>query len=102
MTRSDAILEPSSDAISGYNSAGSGTAIDVPPASYSVGGVGQSSRIVIPLNNESGIFVIPVEIKGKITLDLVVDSGASDVSVPADVVSVLIGFQVLLPDQRAP
>jgi len=87
MTRSDAILEPNSDAISGYNSA---TANDLPSPSNENGEAAQSSRLVIALKNEAGIFVVPVEINGKITLDFVIDSGASDVSVPADVVSVLI------------
>ena len=36
-----------------------------------------------------GIYDVPVLINGAITLDFVVDSGASDVSVPADVVSTL-------------
>jgi clan AA aspartic protease (TIGR02281 family) len=90
MTRSDAVLEPNSDAISGYNGAGSSTATALPPPPSDRSDVGQSSRIVIPLRNENGIFVVPVEINSKITLDFVIDSGASDVSVPADVVSVLI------------
>ena len=52
---------------------------------------------MIPLKNESGIFVVPVEINGAITLDFVVDSGASDVSVPADVVSTLIRTRTIGP-----
>jgi predicted aspartyl protease len=34
---------------------------------------------------DGGIFVVPVQINGTMTLDFVTDSGASDVSVPADV-----------------
>jgi clan AA aspartic protease (TIGR02281 family) len=49
-----------------------------------------SPRIIIQLKNDGGIFVVPVEINGAITLDFVIDSGASDVSIPADVVSTLI------------
>src|SRR5271170_1586846 len=48
-----------------------------------------TSRTEVPLKREGGIFVVPVEINGAITLDFGVDSGASDVSVPADVFSTL-------------
>jgi clan AA aspartic protease (TIGR02281 family) len=56
------------------------------PIAQSTSGV----SISIPMKNDGGIFVIPVEINGAITLDFIVDSGASDVSIPADVVSTLI------------
>jgi len=49
-----------------------------------------SSHIIVQLKNDGGIFVVPVEINSAITLDFIIDSGASDVSVPADVVSTLI------------
>jgi clan AA aspartic protease (TIGR02281 family) len=52
--------------------------------------VAPSTRAVIELKSDGGIFVVPVLINGAITLDFVVDSGASDVSIPADVVSTLI------------
>lgn len=38
----------------------------------------------------NGEFVVPVEINGVITLNFVVDSGATDVFVPSDVVSTLM------------
>jgi clan AA aspartic protease (TIGR02281 family) len=44
----------------------------------------------VPLKMDGGIFVVPVQISGTITLDFVIDSGAADVSVPADVVSTLM------------
>src|SRR4029077_6031670 len=44
----------------------------------------------IPLLVQGGTFVIPVLINGQITLNFTIDSGASDVSIPADVVSTLI------------
>jgi clan AA aspartic protease (TIGR02281 family) len=44
----------------------------------------------IPLSVQGGTFVIPVLINGQITLNFTIDSGAADVSVPADVVSTLI------------
>jgi clan AA aspartic protease (TIGR02281 family) len=43
----------------------------------------------VPLIHEHGIFLVPVVINGEITLKFTVDSGAADVSVPADVVSTL-------------
>ena len=46
-------------------------------------------RIEVPLKKEGGTFVVPVQINGAITLDFTVDSGAADVSVPADVFSTL-------------
>ena len=49
----------------------------------------RSLMIAIPLQKEGGIFVVPVAINSVITLNFIVDSGASDVSIPADVVSTL-------------
>ena len=43
----------------------------------------------IPLIREHGTFVVPVVINDKITLNFTIDSGASDVSIPADVFSTL-------------
>jgi predicted aspartyl protease len=43
-----------------------------------------------PLSLQGGTFVIPVLINGQITLNFTIDSGAADVSIPADVVSTLI------------
>jgi clan AA aspartic protease (TIGR02281 family) len=48
-----------------------------------------SSRAEVPLKKDSGIFVVPVQINGAITLNFTIDSGAADVSVPADVFSTL-------------
>jgi hypothetical protein len=39
---------------------------------------------------DGGTFVVPVQINGTMTPDFVIDSGATDVSVPADVVSTLM------------
>ena len=50
----------------------------------------QSGGMVVPLQRDGGTYVVPVVINGIITLKFTVDSGASDVSVPADVVSTLI------------
>ena len=47
-------------------------------------------RKVVQLENLGGIFVVPVAINGIITLKFIVDSGAADVSIPADVVMTLM------------
>ena len=44
----------------------------------------------IPMRIEGGTYVIPVLINDAITLDFIVDSGAADVSIPADVVMTLM------------
>jgi clan AA aspartic protease (TIGR02281 family) len=54
----------------------------VQPASNNAGG--------IPLSVQGGTFLVPVLINGQITLNFTIDSGAADVSIPADVVSTLI------------
>jgi clan AA aspartic protease (TIGR02281 family) len=47
-------------------------------------------RIEVSLRKQGGIFVVPIQINGSFTLDFMVDSGAADVSVPADVFSTLV------------
>jgi predicted aspartyl protease len=49
-----------------------------------------SGSILVQLEREGGTYVVPVKINDAITLKFVVDSGATDVSVPADVVSTLL------------
>ena len=44
----------------------------------------------VQLVKEGGTFKVPVTINGALTLGFIVDSGASDVSIPEDVVSTLI------------
>ena len=50
---------------------------------------GRSGTLTVPLQLEGGTFTVPVSINDKLTLNFVLDSGASDVSIPADVVSTL-------------
>ena len=83
MTSCDAALERNPDAISGYNAYGP---VNQAPPGYPSNG----SFATISLKSDGGTYVVPVQINGAITLDFVIDSGASDVSVPADVVSTLI------------
>jgi predicted aspartyl protease len=44
----------------------------------------------VAMRMSGGTFVVPVQINGQITLNFTVDSGASDVTIPADVVSTLM------------
>ncbi len=44
----------------------------------------------IPLSKKGGVYQLPVEINGVLTLNFVLDSGASEVLIPADVVLTLI------------
>lgn len=44
----------------------------------------------IRMENNGGVYVVPVRFNDAITLDAIVDSGASDVSIPADIVLTLI------------
>jgi predicted aspartyl protease len=44
----------------------------------------------VPMQRQGGLYVVPVLINDAITLDFVVDSGAADVRIPADVVMTLM------------
>ena len=46
--------------------------------------------VTISLEREGGTFVVPVSINGALTLKFTIDSGATDVSIPADVVMTLL------------
>ena len=50
----------------------------------------------IPMKREGGTYVVPVLINNAITLDFTVDSGASDVSIPTDVVTTLMRAGTIL------
>jgi clan AA aspartic protease (TIGR02281 family) len=56
-----------------------------------------SGSISVPMQMEGGTYVVPVLINGAITLDFVVDSGAADVVIPADVVSTLLRTKTIGP-----
>jgi clan AA aspartic protease (TIGR02281 family) len=49
-----------------------------------------SSLVRVSLRTAGGTFVVPVEVNGAISLDFILDTGAADVTIPADVVSTLI------------
>jgi predicted aspartyl protease len=52
--------------------------------------VNSSGATLIPVKAQGGTYVVPVLINKAITLNFVIDSGASDVSIPADVVLTLV------------
>jgi predicted aspartyl protease len=52
--------------------------------------INSSGASLIPLKEKGGTYVVPVLINKAITLNFVIDSGASDVSIPADVVLTLV------------
>jgi hypothetical protein len=58
------------------------------------------SREEIPLIEDGGVYKAQVVINGVLPLDFMVDSGASDVSLPEDVVSVLKRTGTLSSDDR--
>ena len=72
----------------GSNNGPSASILTVPPPSEQPGE--PSGGTVVPMVPEGGTFVVPVRINDQITLKFVIDSGASDVSVPADVVMTLL------------
>ena len=62
------------------------------PPQRTMGGapVRGSYQAVVPMVADGGTFAVPVTINNQLTLKFVVDSGASDVSIPTDVVSTLV------------
>lgn len=50
----------------------------------------RDNRGFVPMLQERGVYSVPVLINNAITLNFVVDSGAADVSIPADVVTTLM------------
>jgi clan AA aspartic protease (TIGR02281 family) len=55
------------------------------PTASVPGALSLGRQLDIPLQARNGILTVPVAINGAITLNFVIDSGAADVSVPADV-----------------
>lgn len=74
-------------AVQGYSQSHLPDVGAAPPLSPPVGGPGATN---VALLNDGGTFVVPVTINDQLTLKFVVDSGASDVSIPADVVMTLV------------
>jgi len=51
---------------------------------------GAQARSEIHLDNDGGMLTVPVTVNGVLVLNFVLDSGASDVSIPADMFSTLL------------
>jgi predicted aspartyl protease len=49
-----------------------------------------SASVLIPLQEKGGTYVVPVLINKAISLNFIIDSGSTDVSIPADVVMTLV------------
>jgi tetratricopeptide (TPR) repeat protein len=65
----------------------------------------QAAAMEIPLQKHGGVYILPVRINGVITLDFILDSGASEVTIPADVFLTLlrtgtIKDEDILPGER--
>lgn len=58
------------------------------PTTVSPGGNGDT--IVVQLKNDHGVYKVPVKINGAVTIDFIIDSGASTVSIPDDVMHTLM------------
>jgi clan AA aspartic protease (TIGR02281 family) len=69
-------------------SSGSGTSLDQMPGNTLLPSPVHAESI--PLKRDGGTFVVPVLINDRISLDFMIDSGAADVCIPADVFSTLI------------
>jgi aspartyl protease family protein len=61
-----------------------------PPAPSYDAAPSSTGEIVVPLVKQGGTFTVPILINGVLSLNFTVDSGASDVAIPADVVLVMI------------
>lgn len=59
----------------------------------------RDGKNVVPLEPYAGVFVVPGVINGVMTLKFTVDTGASDVSIPADVVANLAASGFIAQDE---
>lgn len=51
---------------------------------------GSESHLEIHLAKESGVYELPVTVNGAVTLNFILDTGASEVNIPADIASGLL------------
>jgi clan AA aspartic protease (TIGR02281 family) len=75
-------MEANSDVVPKAGEAG----LALPPTNLEV----LNAKRFVPMLQAGGVYVVPVLINGAIVLNFVVDSGAADVSIPADVVTTLM------------
>jgi hypothetical protein len=58
--------------------------------------------IEVPLVKEGGVYTVPVRINDVLTLDFIIDSGAAEVQVPADVALTLLRTKTISQDDFLP
>ncbi len=63
---------------------------------------GSNFATEIPLEKEQGVYKLPVRINGVITLKFILDSGASEVAIPADVAMTLVRTGTITDDDFLP
>ena len=88
---------PSSDLSRSPPEAGGGSDREALVQSFPVGGQKGGSSTFVQMQQDGGVYVVPVAINGALTIPFVVDSGAADVSIPADVVLTLIRTNTIMP-----
>ena len=54
-----------------------------------------ASGSAVPMQNDGGVFAVSVLVNDALTVNFIVDSGATDVSIPADIVSTLVRTNTL-------
>lgn len=60
-----------------------------PAAAAPIGDPVSQAQAVVPVEARDGAYVVPVLINGVLTRDFIIDSGAADVSIPAEVATIL-------------
>jgi hypothetical protein len=80
--------DPQAPVVDPYALGGAPKETPVPPNNIASPVMNGHSEIA--LHGEGGAFTVPVSINGAITLQFTIDSGAADVSIPADVVLTLM------------
>ncbi len=61
-----------------------------------------ANAIEVPLVKEGGVYTVPVRINDVLTLDFIIDSGAAEVQVPADVALTLLRTKTISQDDFLP
>jgi hypothetical protein len=62
----------------------------------------RAEETVIPLKMSSGVYYLPVELNRVLTVDFILDSGAAEVTIPADVVLTLVRTGTVSPEDFLP
>jgi clan AA aspartic protease (TIGR02281 family) len=61
-------------------------------------GIGPAFGQAVQLENRNGLYLVPVQINGALTIDFAIDSGATQVTITADVASTLSRMGALAPE----